>query len=91
VDESTDAYRHWLRSRSSQPAIQAIGEAADEQRRSELEWLFRRLPGLAEKDRSLIEQMSNRLVADILHAPRSALNADESGKLAQAARNLFGT
>lgn len=91
VADSGKSYSHWLRSRSSQPAIQAIGEAADEQRRSELEWLFRRLPGIAEKDRSLIEQMSNRLVADILHAPRSALNADESGELAQAARNLFGT
>ena len=91
VDESSDAYCRWLRSRNSLPAIQAIGEAADEQRRHELEWLFRRLPELAEKDRSLIEQMSNRLVAGILHAPRSALNADDSGELAQAARNLFGT
>ncbi|HEX8959295.1 MAG TPA: NAD(P)-binding domain-containing protein, partial [Solirubrobacterales bacterium] len=91
VAESSDAYAHWLRSRSSLPAIRAIGEAAEEQRRDELEWLFRRLPGLAEKERSLIEQMSNRLVADILHAPRSALNSDESGQLAQAARELFGT
>ncbi|HET7177089.1 MAG TPA: NAD(P)-binding domain-containing protein, partial [Solirubrobacterales bacterium] len=91
VAESSDAYAHWLRSRSSLPAIRAIGEAADEQRRDELAWLFRRLPGLAEKERSLIEQMSNRLVADILHAPRSALNSDDSGQLAQAARELFGT
>ncbi len=91
VAESGDAYSHWLRSRNSLPAIRAIGEAADEQRRDELAWLFRRLPGLAEKERSLIEQMSNRLVADILHAPRSALNSDESGQLAQAARELFGS
>ena len=91
VDESSDAYRRWLHSRIALPAIQAIGEAADEQRRQELEWLFRRLPGIAEKDRSLIEQMSHRLVAGILHAPRSALNTDESGELAQAARDLFGT
>lgn len=91
VGESSDAYRRWLRSRNSQPAIQAIGEAADDQRRGELEWLFRRLPDLCEKDRSLIEQMSHRLVAGILHAPRSALNADDSGELAEAARNLFGT
>lgn len=89
--ESTDSYFRWLRSRNTVPVIQAIGETADEQRRGELEWLFRRLPRLAEKDRSLIEQMSNRLVADILHAPRSALNSDDSGQLAQAARELFGT
>lgn len=91
VAESTDDYCNWLRRRSSMPAIQAIGEAADQQRRGELDWLFRRLPDLPEKERSLIEQMSNRLVAGILHAPRSALNTDESGQLAQAARDLFGT
>lgn len=91
VDESSDAFRRWLHSRTALPAIQAIGEAADEQRRQELEWLFRRLPDIAEKDRSLIEQMSHRLVAGILHAPRSALNSDESGELAHAARDLFGT
>jgi glutamyl-tRNA reductase len=91
VDESSDAFRRWLHSRNALPAIQAIGETADEQRRQELEWLFRRLPGIEEKDRSLIEQMSHRLVAGILHAPRTALNADQSGELAQAARDLFGT
>ncbi len=91
VAESADSFFRWLRSRNIVPAIQAIGEAADEQRRGELEWLFRRLPGLAENERSLIEQMSHRLVADILHAPRSALNSDGSGQLAQAARELFGT
>jgi len=89
--ESADSYFRWLGSRNVVSAIQAIGEAADEQRRGELDWLFRRLPGLAEKERSLIEQMSHRLMADILHAPRSALNSDDSGDLAQAARELFGT
>jgi len=91
VDESSDAYRRWLHARRATPAIQAIGEAADEQRQEELEWLFRRLPDICKKERSLIEQMSHRLVAGILHAPRSALNSDESGQLAQAARDLFGT
>lgn len=91
VAEFADSYFRWLRSRNVVSAIQAIGEAADERRRGELDWLFRRLPDLAEKERSLIEQMSHRLVADILHAPRSALNADDRGQLAQAARELFGT
>ena len=89
--ESVDSYFRRLRTRKAGSAIKAIGEAADEQRRGELDWLFRRLPSLAEKERSLIEQMSNRLVADILHAPRSALHSDDSGQLAQAARELFGT
>ncbi len=91
VAESADSYFRWLRSRNVVSAIQAIGDAADEQRRGELDWLFRRLPGLAEKERSLIEQMTHRLVADILHAPRSALNSDDGGQLARVARELFGT
>jgi glutamyl-tRNA reductase len=91
VAESTDAYCRWLRARNALPAIQAIGEAADARRRRQLEWLFRRLPELADKDRSLIEQMSHRLVADILHAPRTALNSDDSSQLAQAVLELFGS
>lgn len=91
VEESGDSYAGWLRSRQAVPAIKAIGEAADGQRRDELEWLFRRLPELPERDRALIEQMSNRLVAGLLHAPRTALNADRSGQLAAAARELFKT
>lgn len=91
VEESGDIYLRWLESRNALPAIKAIGQTADERRREELQWLFRRLPDVCEKDRSLIEQMSHRLVAEILHAPRSALNSDRSGKLAEAARELFGT
>ena len=44
---------------------------------------------LPEDDRRLIEQMSHRLVAGILHAPLAALNADTSGELERAARDLF--
>lgn len=90
VADAADCYLRWLRSRSTVPAIKAIGAAADARRCDELEWLFRRLPDLPEKERSLIEQMSHRLVADILHAPRSALHSDHDGRLTQAARELFG-
>jgi hypothetical protein len=34
--------------------------------------------------------MSHRLVGGILHAPLSALNADPTGDLERAARELFG-
>jgi len=83
-------YCRWLLARDSTPAIQAMSEAAEGRRRSELEWLLRRLPSLSETDRALIDQMSHRLVAGILHAPRSALRLDESGTLGPAARELFG-
>jgi len=90
VHESGRDFCRWLRARNSVPAIRAVAEAAEGQRRSELEWLLHRLPDLSEEERHLIEQMSNRLVAGILHAPRTALNADSSGTLSRAARELFG-
>jgi glutamyl-tRNA reductase len=83
-------YCKWLLARDSLPAIQAMSEAAEGRRRSELEWLLRRLPNLSEEEQALVDQMSHRLVAGILHAPRSRLRHDDSGDLGRAARELFG-
>ena len=90
VTDSGGQFCRWLRMRHSQPAIQAMTEAVEEYRRSELEWMLRRLPSLSERDQALINQMSHRLVTRILHAPRSALKLDASGDLNRAAQELFG-
>jgi glutamyl-tRNA reductase len=90
VSDSGRDYCQWLRSRDAVPAIQAMAETAEGHRREELDWLLRRLSDLPTEDRELIEQMSHRLVAGILHAPLAALNADTSGDLERAARDLFG-
>ena len=90
MTESGGEFCRWLRARNSTPAIQAMTEAAEARRLSELEWLARRLPSLSEQDRAMIDQMSHRLVAGILHAPKSALRLDESGNLSRAASELFG-
>ena len=89
ISDAGRDYCHWLRTRDAVPAIQAMAETAEQHRRDELDWLLRHLPDLADDDRQLIEQMSHRLVAGILHAPLAALNADESGTLERAARDLF--
>jgi glutamyl-tRNA reductase len=89
VSESGREYCQWLRTRDAVPAIHAMASAAEAHRREELEWLLRRLPELTAEERALVEQMSHRLVAGILHQPLAALNADESGKLESAARELF--
>jgi glutamyl-tRNA reductase len=89
VSESGREYCQWLRTRDAVPAISAMATAAEAHRREELEWLLRRLPELTAEQRTLVEQMSHRLVAGILHRPLSALNSDESGKLESAARELF--
>jgi len=83
-------YCQWLRARGSVPAIRAAVDTAEQRRRAELEWLRRRLPGVSDDDLALIDQMSHRLVAAILHEPLTALTADEDGDLERAARELFG-
>lgn len=90
VTESGAEYCRWLRSRDFLPAIQAMTDAAEARRLSELAWLVHRLPSLSEQDRAVVDQMSRRLVAGILHAPKSALRFDESGDLGRAAWELFG-
>lgn len=90
VSDSGRDYCQWLRTRDAVPAIQAMAQTAEGHRREELDWLLRRLSDLPPEDRLLIEQMSHRLVAGILHAPLAALNADTSGDMERAARDLFG-
>ena len=89
VTESGGEYCRWLRARDSLPAIQAMTQAAEARRLDELAWLARRLPSLSEQDQALVAQMSHRLVAGILHAPKTALRLDESGTLGRAAWELF--
>jgi glutamyl-tRNA reductase len=89
ISDAGRDYCHWLRTRDAVPAIQAMAEAAEGHRREELDRLFRQLPDLGDDDRRLVEQMSHRLVSDLLHAPLAALNADETGELERAARDLF--
>ncbi len=89
ISETGRDYCRWLRSREAVPAIRAMADNAEHQRREALDWLLRRLPELAEDDRQIVEQMTHRLVAGILHAPFDALNSDPSGDLERAARDLF--
>ena len=73
---------------TSVPTIQALSDCAEERRSEELDRLFRRMP-LADHERELVEQMSHRLVAGLLHAPLATLREDSSGELDRAARTLF--
>ena len=88
LDEAERNFASWLRTRGSVPAIRALSERAEERRAEELERLFRRID-LPAQDRELVEQMSHRLVAGLLHAPLVQLRDDDSGELERAARALF--
>ncbi len=88
LDEAETAFTSWVRARASVPAIQALSDRAETRRAEEIERLFRRLE-LGEDQRELIEQMSQRLVAGLLHAPLVTLREDATGDLERAARTLF--
>ena len=88
IDAAEAQFAAWANARSSVPAIQALSERAETRRAEELERLFRRIE-LAEGERELVEQMTRRLVAGLLHAPLASLREDASGELDRAARALF--
>jgi glutamyl-tRNA reductase len=89
VSRAGAEYCDWLRSRRAVPAIRGVAAAAEERRADEIAWLRRRLPDLDADELALVEQMSHRLVAALLHAPLSALSSDVDGELEPAARELF--
>jgi glutamyl-tRNA reductase len=90
VSDTGREYCQWLRSRDAVPVIRAVADGAETLRISEVEWLLHRLPNLDEDERAVVEQMSHRLVAALLHAPLAALHDDDAGSLERAARDLFG-
>ena len=88
LDDAEQNLLGWSRTRSNVPAIQALSDHAETRRAEELERLFRRLE-LPDHQRDLIEQMSHRLVAGLIHQPLVVLKEDQSGDLERAARTLF--
>jgi glutamyl-tRNA reductase len=78
----------WLETRDAVPAIAALSAEAERHRRQELERLFRRT-NLPPRERELVEQMSRRLVAGLLHRPMAALREDPDETLERATRALF--
>ena len=78
----------WLETRDAVPAIAALSAEAERHRRQELERLFRRTD-LPPRERELVEQMSQRLVAGLLHRPIAALREDPDDALERATRALF--
>jgi len=89
LDEADAELTSWIGGRGAVPAIQALTVQAESRRASEVERLLRQLPHLADRDRELVDQMSRRLVAGLLHAPLASLRDDQSGESDRAARGLF--
>jgi glutamyl-tRNA reductase len=90
VEEGVAEYMAWLRGRGSVSTLVALRERGEARRKARVERLLRRLPGLDDRGRELVEAMSRQLVTDLLHEPISALRSDPDGSQGEAARRLFG-
>jgi len=89
IDDGDTEFSRWIGARRSVSAIQALTERAEARRAAEVDRLMRRMPHVEDRDRELIEQMSHRLVAGLLHAPLATLREDLTGESGRAARELF--
>ena len=88
LDGAEAGFARWTLARAAVPAIRALTDQAEARRAEELDRLFRGTD-LTGVERDLVVQMSQRLVAGLLHAPLARLRDDDTGELEQAARELF--
>ena len=81
----------WLQARDSVPVIRSLRDSVERMRRHEIEHAMKLL-GRGESPEKVLEQLSQRLVNKIMHAPTQALNlaeGHERGELQSAASRLF--
>lgn len=90
VAETAAEYESWAATRGCVPAIRAISDHAEARRAAELDRLLRRAPTLEPEVRELVDEMSHRLVAGLLHGPLAALRSDVDGERDAIVRELFG-
>lgn len=89
VDETVADLVDWFSRSSARDAARELRERADEERRAELELLFRHRPELDPADRDAIERMAAHLADRLLRAPLERLGKDADGDAGRAVRDLF--
>jgi glutamyl-tRNA reductase len=93
IDEETRRFMGDMHHRSTAPVIEQLLAGWSETGDAELDRLYRRLPHLAEADRTEIRQAFERYAAKMLHPPLTSLrNESRSGPphgLLDALRRLF--
>lgn len=93
VEEELERYRGAVRGRSVAPLVAALRSRAEEIRTGELERLSGQLGGLGEAEQALVEEVTRRVVAKLLHEPTVRLKQEAGSakgeRLAEALRGLF--
>jgi glutamyl-tRNA reductase len=94
LDEELDRFRAATSAREIAPVIVALREAAEATRIAELERVRGRLGDLDDTQAAAIEQLTQGLVAKMLHRPtvalREAAGTPKGERLVQALRDLYG-
>lgn len=91
IEEERCDYLQWWQTRGAAPLIAALQQRAEQVRQQQLEWALPKLGDLNDHQRRVIEQMTSRLVKQLIHQPIAELRqmVDEEDVIPLFAR-LFG-
>ncbi len=91
--EELERYRSTAAGRLAAPVVAALRERAEQLRAFELDRYRSRLEALSEEDRALVDAVTKRVVAKLLHDPtvrlKEAAGSPRGERLAEAMRALF--
>jgi glutamyl-tRNA reductase len=91
--EELDRYRSTAAGRLAAPVVAALRERAELLRTAELDRHHTQLAGLTERDRELVDTVTRRVIAKLLHDPtvrlKEAAGSPRGERLAEALRALF--
>ena len=94
IDEEIASFSRWLQSLEVTPTIVSLRRRFEEAGERELERHRRRLAGLTDEQRRVVEELTRGVVNKLLHAPlrhlREAASAGKAAAMARTYREVFG-
>ena len=82
-------FRTWWQQREITPALRMLGELATATRDAELEKVWRRLPGLSDRERRVVESLAHNVTRGLLRRPMTRLRDAAGTPLASRYRGTL--
>ena len=73
IEQELAHFRVWWQQREIAPALRMLGELAAATRDAELEKVWRRLPGLTDRERRIVESLAHNVARGLLRRPMTRL------------------
>jgi glutamyl-tRNA reductase len=89
IEKELHHFKELLVGAASEPLIRALGEQADGMREVEMARALKRLPGLSDEDRAVIEAMSRSIVKKLLADPIAYLRTSDDLESSSAVARAF--